>query len=181
MVHIAPTDDSQLELGAPLKTCPENQPSLDAMQSQGSALNQYKVREEVQVLRSDGSWSVGAVTEISRDRIVVCLPSGTKQIRIDMMDKLVKKLEPEEALELQKLRLACQQANQEVENARLARERLMMRLQAKGGKPTRVMRPTQDQIAGSKYDLSSFSFQGYGRSNKRGPFVEDKTLILATW
>jgi len=179
MVHITPAVDALPDLGAPVKVCSEGEPVKVFLETEPVAdvsqviLNEYKVGEEVQTLRSNGSWSIGAVTEIHQDKIVVSLPSGTKQIRKDMVHQLLRKLHPEEALELQQLRLSCQQAALEVENARVKRERLMKRLQSKSGKP--MCSTTQ-----TKYDSFKALCQAAGRK-KQGPFLEDKTLILATW
>jgi len=99
--------------------------------AQTSTSDEYSLGEQVLALRSDGSWSLGKVAEITDDKVTVVLGNGVKQIRKEKLHMLLRKADNADSQPLKEAALSAQhQMALKAENARLFHENMMMRMQA---------------------------------------------------
>jgi hypothetical protein len=99
--------------------------------AQTSTSDEYSLGEQVLALRSDGSWSLGKVAEITDDKVTVVCGNGVKQVRKEKLHMLLRKVDKADSQPLKEAALMSQHKMAlEAENCRLVHENMMMRMQA---------------------------------------------------
>jgi len=93
--------------------------------------DEYAVGDRVRALRSSGSWSEGTIVEVLSDKVIVMLKPGNqfKQIRKDLVPKLLKKVQPVLMPSVQ-AQLFYRMAEIEIEHAQLSYAHSVMQMQA---------------------------------------------------
>lgn len=138
MVHVQGGEHLYKELPMPMKVEQVTEEMIEAPPGlepcslpSKSTSDEYALGEEVLALRSDGSWSLGKVADITDDKVTVVLGNGVKQVRKEKLHMLLRKVEKPEAQPLKEAALIDQHKMAlEAENARLVHENMMMRMQA---------------------------------------------------